>query len=127
MAILGVGKFLYSGVVAMRQRDLNLLIGNSSLAHMGFAFLGIASVTVVGLTGAVLVMVSHALLAALSFALSAWIRHQTGTLEIAKMGGLHKKMPFIGSVLTLCFLAGSVVPGFANFAGDLAVMFGPCS
>ena len=64
------------------------------------------------------------MLAALSFALSAWIRHQTGTLEIAKMGGLLKKMPFIGSVLTLCFLAGCGVPGFANFAGELAVMFG---
>lgn len=124
LAILCVGNLLYCGFVAMRQRDLNLLIGNSSLAHMGFAFLGIASVTVVGLTGAVLVMVSHALLAALSFALSAWIRHQTGTLEIAKMGGLLKRMPFIGSVLTLCFLAGCGVPGFANFAGELAVMFG---
>jgi NADH-quinone oxidoreductase subunit M len=124
LAILCVGNLLHCGFVALRQKDLNLLIGNSSLAHMGFAFLGIASLTVVGLTGTVLVMVSHALLAALSFALSGWIRRQTGTLEMAKMGGLLQRMPFIGSVLTLCFLAGCGVPGFANFAGEIAVMFG---
>lgn len=124
LAVLCVGNLVYCGFVAMRQRDLNLLIGNSSLAHMGFAFLGIASLTVVGLTGTVLVMVSHAFLAGLSFALSAWLRRQTGTLEIARMGGLLKRMPFIGSVLTLCFLAGCGVPGFANFAGELSVMFG---
>lgn len=124
LAVLCVGNLLYCGFVALRQKDLNLLIGNSSLAHMGFAFLGIASLTVVGLTGTVLVMVSHALLAALSFALSAWVRKQTGTLEMSRMGGLLKRMPFMGSVLTLCFLAGCGVPGFANFAGELAVMFG---
>lgn len=124
VAFLCIGNLLYCGFVALRQRDLNLLIGNSSLAHMGFAFLGLASVTVIGVTGAVLVMVSHALLAALSFALSAWLRRQTGTLEIAKMGGLLKRMPFIGSVLILCFMAGCGVPGFANFAGEIAVMFG---
>jgi NADH-quinone oxidoreductase subunit M len=124
LAVLCVGNLLHCGFVALRQKDLNLLIGNSSLAHMGFAFLGIASVNVIGLTGAVLVMVSHALLAALSFALSGWLRIQTGTTEMARMGGLLHRMPFIGSVLVLCFMAGCGVPGFANFAGELAVLFG---
>ncbi len=124
LAVLCVGNLLYCGFVAMRQRDLNLLIGNSSLAHMGFAFLGLATVNVIGVTGTVLVMVSHALLAALSFALSGWLRRQTGTIEIGQMGGLLARMPFIGTVLIACFLAGCGVPGFANFAGELTVMFG---
>ena len=62
-----LGNILYCGLVAMRQKDLNLLIGNSSVAHMGFVFLGIASVTTIGLTGAVMVMVAHGLLAGLAF------------------------------------------------------------
>jgi NADH-quinone oxidoreductase subunit M len=124
LAVLCVGNLLYCGFVAMRQKDVNLLIGNSSLAHMGFAFLGIASVNVIGVTGTVLVMVSHALLAGLSFALTGWLRRQTGTLDLDKLGGLLGRMPFIGTVLILCFLAGCGVPGFASFAGELTVMFG---
>ncbi|HTI72710.1 MAG TPA: NADH-quinone oxidoreductase subunit M [Candidatus Limnocylindria bacterium] len=124
LAILCVGNLLYCGFVAMRQRDLNLLIGNSSLAHMGFAFLGIASVSVIGITGTVLVMVAHAFLAALSFAISGWISQDTGTLDMGKLGGLLKRMPFIGSVMIICFLAGCGVPGFANFAGEVTVLFG---
>ncbi len=124
LAVLCVGNLLYCGFVAMRQRDLNLLIGNSSLAHMGFAFLGLATVNVLGVTGTVLVMVSHALLAALSFALSGWLRRQAGTVDIDRLGGLLARMPFIGAVMVACFLAGCGVPGFANFAGELTVLFG---
>jgi len=124
LAFLCVGNLLYCGFVAMRQRDLNLLIGNSSLAHMGFAFLGIASVSLVGLTGTVLVMVAHALLAALSFALTGWVRRSAGTLDMDQLGGLLRRMPFIGATMTLCFMAGCGVPGFGNFAGEVTVLFG---
>lgn len=124
LAVLCVGNLLWCGFTAMRQRDLNLLVGNSSLAHMGFAFLGIASVNVVGLTGAVLVMVSHALLAGLSFALTGWLRHHAGTVDMDKMGGLLTRMPFVGSVMVMGFMAGCGLPGFGNFAGEATVMFG---
>ena len=73
IAWLCVGNILYVGWVAMRQKDLNLLIGNSSVAHMGFIFLGIASLNLIGVTGAVLIMVAHGFLAALTFALSGYI------------------------------------------------------
>src|ERR1044071_6715532 len=70
LAWLCLGNIVYCGWVAMRQRDLNQLIGNSSVAHMGIIFLGIASLSLVGITGAVVIMVAHGLLAALSFALN---------------------------------------------------------
>ncbi|MBM3847458.1 MAG: NADH-quinone oxidoreductase subunit M [Verrucomicrobia bacterium] len=124
LALLCLGNLLYCGWVAMRQRDLNLLIGNSSVAHMGFCFLGIASFTVAGLTGAVLVMVAHGFLAALSYALTGWLRQQAGTLEMDKLGGLLQRMPFVGTCLAMAMLAGCGVPGFANFAGELMVLFG---
>jgi NADH-quinone oxidoreductase subunit M len=124
LAVLCLGNIIYSGWVAMRQRDLNLLIGNSSVAHMGFIFLGIASLTLLGITGAVLVMVAHGFLAALSFGLSGWLLQQTGTLEMDRLGGLLRKLPFIGTALVMAAFAGCGLPGFANFPGELMVLFG---
>jgi NADH-quinone oxidoreductase subunit M len=111
----------------MRQKDLNLLIGNSSVAHMGFIFLGIASLNIIGVTGAVLIMVAHGFLAALTFALSGYIYQKTGTLEISELGGLCRRLPFIGTLLLMAAMAGCGLPGFANFAGEATVFFGAWS
>jgi NADH-quinone oxidoreductase subunit M len=124
LALLCLGNILHVGWVAMRQRDLNLLIGNSSVAHMGFVFLGIASLNIIGMTGAVMVMVAHGLLAALSFAVSGYLYQQTGNLQMNQLGGLLRKLPFIGAVMMAAMFAGCGLPGFANFAGEVLVLFG---
>lgn len=124
LALLCLGNIVYCGWVAMRQRDLNLLIGNSSVAHMGFVFLGIASLSLIGITGAVVVMVAHGLLAALTFGLSGYLYHHAGTLDMDKLGGLLKKLPFIGTVMIMAMFAGCGLPGFGNFVGELLVLFG---
>jgi len=124
LALLCLGNILYCGWVAMRQRNLNQLIGNSSVAHMGFAFLGIASLNLIGVTGAVLVMIAHGFLAALTFGLSGYLRNTAGTLEMHELGGLLRKLPFIGGAMIMAMLAGCGLPGFANFAGEISVMFG---
>ena len=124
LALLCVGNILYVGLVAMRQKDLNLLIGNSSVAHMGFIFLGIASLNLIGVTGAVLIMIAHGFLAALTFALSGYIYKQTGTLQISELGGFCRKLPFIGTALLMAAMAGCGLPGFANFVGEATVFFG---
>jgi NADH-quinone oxidoreductase subunit M len=127
LAFLCLGNILYCGLVAMRQRDLNLLIGNSSVAHMGFAFLGIASLSIIGITGTVVVMVAHGFLAALTFALSGYLYDEIKTLDIDKMGGLLRRLPFIGTVMIMAMLAGCGVPGFAVFPGEMLVLFGSWS
>ena len=124
LALLCLGNILYCGLVAMRQKDLNLLIGNSSVAHMGFVFLGIASATLIGLTGAVMVMVAHGLLAGLAFGLSGYLHQQTRTLDMEKIQGLLAGMPFWGTLMIMALMAGCGLPGFANFAGELTVFFG---
>lgn len=124
LAWLCLGNILYVGWVAMRQRDLNLLIGNSSVAHMGMIFLGIATLNLIGVTGAVVIMIAHGFLAALFFGLTGYIYRQTGTLEMSELGGLAKKLRFIGVALTMAALAGCGLPGFANFIGELTVFFG---
>lgn len=124
IAWLCLGNLLYCGWVAMRQKDFNWLVGYSSVAHMGFVFLGIATLNLIGVTGAVLVMVAHGFLAALTFALNGYIYQQTGTLQLNQLGGLLRKLPFIGTVLLMAAFAGCGLPGFANFAGELTVFFG---
>jgi NADH-quinone oxidoreductase subunit M len=121
---LCLGNILYIGWVAMRQRDLNLLIGNSSVAHMGFIFLGIASLNLIGVTGAVFVMVAHGFLAALTFGLSGYIYQKAGTLEMSELGGLCRPLHFIGTAMLMAMLAGCGLPGFANFVGEVSVFFG---
>ena len=124
LAVLCLGNIVYCGFVAMRQRDLNLLIGNSSVAHMGFCFLGIASLSLIGITGAVTVMIAHGLLAALTFALSGYLYQQTGTLDMDQMGGLLRQIPFMGAAMIMAMMAGCGLPGFANFPGEALVLFG---
>jgi len=124
IAWLCLGNLVYCGWVAMRQKDFNWLAGYSSVAHMGFVFLGIATLNVVGVSGAVLIMVAHGFLAALIFGLNGHIYQQTGTLEINQLGGLLRKLPFIGAALMMAAFAGCGLPGFANFVGEISVLFG---
>src|SRR5438876_2860547 len=124
LAWLCLGNLVYCGWVAMRQKDFNRLVGYSSVAHMGFVFLGIASLTLIGVTGAVLVMIAHGFLAALTFGLSGYIYQQTGTLQINQLGGLLRRLPFIGGALIMGASAACGLPGFANFAGEVTVFFG---
>jgi NADH-quinone oxidoreductase subunit M len=108
----------------MKQKDFNWLVGYSSVAHMGFIFLGIATLNLLGVTGAVMVMIAHGFLAALTFGLNGYIYQQTGTLQLDQLGGLLRKLPFIGAALTMAAFAGCGLPGFANFAGEITVFFG---
>lgn len=124
IAWLCLGNIFYCGLTAMRQKNFNWLIGYSSVAHMGFVFLGIASLSLIGVTGAVVVMIAHGFLAALSFGLSGYLYQQTNTLEMNQMGGLLRRLPFVGAVLIMAMFAGCGLPGFANFAGEVTVFFG---
>src|SRR5438552_2505581 len=126
LAWLSLGNLVYCGWVAMRQKDFNWLIGYSSVAHMGFVFLGIATLSLIGVTGAVLVMIAHGFLAALTFGLSGYLYQQTGTLQMAQLGGLLRRLPFIGAALLMAALAGRGLPGFANLAGEFTVFFRAC-
>jgi NADH-quinone oxidoreductase subunit M len=124
IAWLCLGNIFYCGLVAMRQKNLNWLIGYSSVAHMGFVFLGIASLNLIGVTGAVLVMIAHGFLAALTFGLSGYLYQLTGTLEMEQLGGLLRRLRFLGTALIMAMFAGCGLPGFANFAGEITVFFG---
>jgi NADH-quinone oxidoreductase subunit M len=116
-----IGNVLIVGLITMAQRDLKQLVGYSSVMHMGYAFLGIAAGTVLGVGGVVLLMVAHGLSVALLFLLSTSIFHRTQTFSMDEMGGLAQKTPVLAAFFVAATLASIGLPGFANFWGELTI------
>lgn len=124
LLVLLVGNILFIGLATIAQKELDRTIAYSSVMHMGYIFLGIASLNILGLSGAALLIFSHGLSVAVLFAISGKIRERTGTLEYARLGGLAKPMPFLGFTFGLATFASIGLPGFGNFASEVLVFFG---
>ena len=124
LLVLLIGNIIYVGLVTIAQKRLDWMLGYSSVMHMGYIFLGIASANVIGVNGAALLMFAHGISIALLFALTGEIRHRTGTLAFSDLGGLAKTMPFAGFAFGVATFAAIGLPGFANFAGEVMVFFG---
>jgi NADH-quinone oxidoreductase subunit M len=124
LLLLLVGNIIYVGLATIGQKRLDLMLGYSSVMHMGYIFLGIASFNIIGTTGAALLMFAHGLSIAALFAIAGQVRERTGTLAYAELGGLAKPMPVLGFIFGLAAFAAIGLPGFANFASEILVFFG---
>ncbi len=118
------GNFLYAGFITLAQKELPTMIGFSSVMHMGYLFLGVACWNVIGVSGAVVLMVAHGLSAALLFGLSGEITHRSGENRFSELGGLAQRAPLLAVLFSFASMASMGVPGLANFAGELMVFFG---
>ncbi len=127
LLVLFIGNILYVGLVTISQRKLDLMLGYSSVMHMGYIFLGILSWKTLGLTGAALMLVAHGLSVSALFALNGELRERTGVLDFSELGGLAKAMPSLGLLFGFATMAAIGLPGFANFAGELMIFFGAFS
>lgn len=118
---LALGNILIIGLITIAQKDVKMMLGYSSVMHMGYAFLGIATFSAVGIGGTILMMVAHGLSVALLFMLSTCIHHRSKTFEMQEMGGLGRQAP----VLCAFFVAGTMasigLPGFGNFWGEFTI------
>lgn len=122
--VLLLFNIIYIGLVTISQKDLNMMLGYSSVMHMGYLFLGLASANVIGLSGMVVLMVAHGLSAALLFGLAGTIRERTGTLRFQEMGGLAAKAPVLSILFIFGAMAALGLPGLGNFAGEMMIFFG---
>lgn len=127
LAILGVVNIVYGACCAFAQTNLKRRLAYSSIAHMGFVLIGIASYTEIGISGAVLQMVSHGLIAASLFFLSGVTYERTHTLMMDKMGGMAKVMPRTFALFTIGSMASLALPGMSGFVGELMVFLGIAS
>lgn len=124
LVILGVVNIIYAALTSFAQRNLKRKIAYSSISHMGFVILGIASFTDLGLSGAVLQMVSHGLIGASLFFLVGATYDRTHTLMLDEMGGVGQKMKKIFAMWTVCSMASLALPGMSGFVAELMVFVG---
>ncbi|MBA2622300.1 MAG: NADH-quinone oxidoreductase subunit M [Chthoniobacterales bacterium] len=123
MALL-LGNIIYVGLATIAQKRLDWILGYSSVMHMGYVFLGLASANLIGINGAALLMFAHGLSIALLFAIAGEVRERTGTLVLSELGGLGKVMPLASFAFGLGAFASIGLPGFANFSAEAMIFFG---
>ena len=115
LAVIGI---IYGALGCLAQTDLKRLIAFSSVAHMGFVMLGIATLTTYGINAAIFGMVAHGLITGMLFFLAGSIQERFHTREIARLGGLLKQAPTLAWILGFCAFASLGLPGLAGFWGE---------
>jgi NADH-quinone oxidoreductase subunit M len=124
LAVIGI---VYAAGVALRQRDLKFVIGYSSVSHMGFVLLGLATANALGVGGAVLQMFSHGIIGALLFAVAGtmiYLRTHTRDLDQLAMLPLRHVLPFAAFTFVIASAASMGIPGFSGFAAEITILIG---
>ena len=124
MMVLAVIGIIYGAVVAAMQTDLKRIIAYSSVAHMGFVILGIFSLSVIGLDGAVFTMVSHPLTTGALFLVIGMLYERRHTRELSAYRGVWKVTPILGGFFLTAMFAGIGLPGFSGFIGEFLSLLG---
>jgi NAD(P)H-quinone oxidoreductase subunit 4 len=124
LAILGVVNIIYGALNSFAQTNMKRRLAFSSISHMGFVLLGIASFTDLGINGAMLQMISHGLIAAVLFFLAGVTYDRTHTMAMAEMGGIGQVMPKVFALFTVGAMASLALPGMSGFVGELSVFVG---
>jgi NADH-quinone oxidoreductase subunit M len=118
LGLLGVISILYGALNALNQSDLKRMIAYSSVSHMGFVLLGIASLTTEGLSGAIMQMVSHGFLSTMLFFLVGVVYNRVHDRGIHHFRGLATIMPQYTTFVMIAFFASLGLPGFSAFIGE---------
>ena len=121
---LGAVNVIYGAISAMGQTDLKYVIGYSSVSHMGYVLMGIATLHTLGMNGAVLQMFSHGVMTALLFAVVGMIYERTHSREILVLGGMAKRMGFTSAIFVVAGLTSLGLPGLSGFVAELLVFMG---
>ncbi|MEM3670359.1 MAG: NADH-quinone oxidoreductase subunit M [Thermoprotei archaeon] len=127
LLIMGIVSALYASLAAYRQSDVKRMVAMSSISHMGFVLIGIATLTTIGMEGAVFQMFSHGLIIGSLFLLSGFIGESTGTRQMPSLSGLASKIPKLGGLMTFASLASVGLPGLSGFVGEYMIITGALS
>jgi NADH-quinone oxidoreductase subunit M len=126
-AVLAVVGIVYGALVALAQSDFKFVIGYSSVSHMGFVLLGLVTLNQIGMTGAVLQMFSHGVIAGLLFAIVGRIVYErTHTRRLDELENMHlgRRLPFAAWAFVIAGMASMGLPGFSGFVAELQVLVG---
>jgi len=124
LVALGAGQIVYAALVSIAQKNLKRRIAYSSVSHMGFVLIGAGSFTDLGLSGAMLQMISHGLIGAGLFFLAGTTYDRSRTLNLDEMGGWATPLPKTFSTFTACAMASLALPGMSGFVAELMIFLG---
>ncbi len=118
IGLLAVVGIIYGALCCLAQTDMKRLIAFSSVSHMGFVMLGIATLTAFGINAAIFGMVAHGLITGMLFFVAGSVQHNYGTRELSRLGGLLTSAPKMGWIFGFCVMASLGLPGLAGFWGE---------
>lgn len=124
IGFFGIFSIIYGGMNALAQKDLKKLIAYSSVSHMGFVLLGLAAMTVEGVSGAIYQMFSHGLISAMLFLIVGVLYDRTHDRMIENYAGLASKLPRFTVFTAIAFFASLGLPGFSGFIAEISVLIG---
>jgi NADH-quinone oxidoreductase subunit M len=124
VATLGILSILYGAIVCLAQDDLKRLVAYSSVSHMGFVLLGVATMNTLGLSGAIFMLFAHGLISAAMFMLAGSLGHRLGHRLISRLGGMAKRVPTTAAFMMVIFMASLGLPGLAGFVAEFTVFLG---
>jgi NADH-quinone oxidoreductase subunit M len=123
IAVLAVIAILYGALCCLAQRDLKRLIAFSSVGHMGFVMLGIATLTPIGINAAIFGMVAHGVITGMLFFVAGSVKERYHTREIEEIGGgMFQVMPRMGGIFAFVAIASLGLPGLAGFWGEIMAL-----
>jgi NAD(P)H-quinone oxidoreductase subunit 4 len=124
LVLLGIVNIIYGALNAFAQDNVKRRIACSSVSHMGFVLVGIGAIDALGMSGAMLQMISHGLIAAAMFFVTGVFYERTETLSIPNMGGLAKALPITFAFFLASSLASLALPGMSGFVSEITVFLG---
>jgi NADH-quinone oxidoreductase subunit M len=124
IGVLAVAAILVGALVCLAQPELKRLIAYSSVGHMGFVLLGVASLTAAGVQAALIGNIAHGIITGLLFFLAGAIKDRYGTGKLAELGGLGVRLPLLAGVLGFAAVASLGLPGLAGFWGEAFAIVG---
>jgi len=124
LGFLGAFSIIYGAILTLKQTDLKRVIAFSSISHMGFVLVGIASNSPLGVLGAGLQLITHGLISGLLFLCVGLVYERTKTREINEMKGLTHQFPFITLIMMIAGLASLGLPGLVGFIAEITIFLG---
>ncbi len=119
LAVIGI---IYASLACLAQTDMKRLIAFSSVGHMGFVMLGIATLTDIGINAAIIGMVAHGAITGMLFFVVGSMSHRYHTRDMARLGGNQKLMPIMGGIFGFVAMASLGLPGLAGFWGEFMAL-----
>lgn len=122
LGIAGAITLIYSGLIALQQTNLRRLLAYASISHAGLVVIGIASLTIQGIQGAIFQLLNFTLVASSLMLIAGFLHHRLGSTDVIHLGGLAKVMPRLTGLYFIFMLASIGVPGTNGFPAELLLV-----